>query len=83
MLYDGELFYVHTNYAKSLYELKKENQVLFSTTPLSEEDWYPVTFTTLLVYKMGRLIFTGTNHGNEYKDSEENLKLLYSIFAEL
>lgn len=83
MLYDGELFYVHTNYAKSLYELKKENQVLFSTTPLSEEDWYPVTFTTLLAYKMGRLILTGTNHGNEYKDSEENLKLLYSIFAEL
>ena len=83
MVYDGELFYVHTNYANSLYELKKENQVLFSTKPLSEEAWCPVTFTTLLAYRQGKRIFTGTDHGNEYTDSEENMKFLYQIFSDL
>lgn len=83
MVYDGELFYVHTNYATSLYELKKENQVLFSTTPLSQEAWHPVPFTTLLAYRQGKRIFAGTDHGNEYKDSEENMKFLYQIFSDL
>lgn len=83
MLYDGELFYVHTNYANSLYELDKENQVFFSTTPLDKEDWRPVTFTTLLAYRQGKRIFSGTNHENEYKDSEENMKFLYRIFSDL
>lgn len=83
MLYDGELFYVHTNYANSLYELDRENQTLFSTTPLGRENWHPVTFTTLLAYRHGKRVFTGTNHGNEYKDSEKNTKFLYSIFSDL
>lgn len=83
MIFDGELFYVHTNYEKSLYELEKENQVLFSTTPLSEEEWHPVMFTTLLAYREGKKIFTGITHGNEYKDSEENMKFLYRIFSDL
>lgn len=83
MLYDGELFYVHTNYQDSLYELEKENQFLFSTSPLSQEAWHPVTFTTLLAYQNGKRVLTGTNHGKEYKDSEENMKFLYSIFSNL
>lgn len=68
MLYDGELFYVHTNYAGSLYELNKEHQALFSTVPLSEEDWHPVTFTTLLAYRQGQIVFRGTNHGGQMKN---------------
>lgn len=83
MLYDGELFYVHTNYANSLYELNKENRVFFSTVPLGKEEWHPVTFTTLLAYQQGKRVFSGTNHGNEYKDNEENMKFLYSIFSGL
>lgn len=83
MIYDGELFYVHTNYANSLYELDKENQVFFATVPLTEEEWHPVTFTTLLAYHQGKKIFTGTDHHNEYKDNEENMKFLYSIFSDL
>lgn len=83
MLYDGELFYVHTNYACSLYELKKEDQILFSTLPLSREEWRPVMFTTFLAYNQGEKIYEGTNHGNEYVDDKENLKFLYQIFSEL
>ena len=83
MIYDGELFYVHTNYAGSLYELDKGNRIFFATVPLDQQEWQPVTFTTLLAYREGRRIFCGTNHGNEYKDSEENMKFLYSIFSNL
>ena len=83
MIYDGELFYVHTNCAKSLYLLREEERVIFSTVPLDEKDWQPVPFTTLLAYIQGDLVFTGTNHGNEYIENEENLKFLYSIFSDL
>lgn len=83
LLYDGELYYVHTNYAYSLYELVRENQTLFSTVPLSLEEWRPVTFTTFLAYYQGKRVYEGTNHGNEYIDDKENLKFLYQIFSEL
>lgn len=83
LLYDGELFYVHTNYADSLYELEKEGAALFSTKPLGRETWHPVPFTTLLAYENGKRVLRGTNHGNEYVDNEENMKFLYSIFSDL
>ena len=75
--------YVHTNLANSLYRLEKEEQAFFSTRPLTEENWQPVPFTTLLAYRDGRQLFQGTNHGNEYIESEENLKFLYQIFSNL
>lgn len=83
LICDEEYLYVHTNYANSLYYLEKDGQILFATTPLSEEDWQRVPFTTLLAYRDGRLIRKGTDHQNEYKDSEENQKLLYQIFSDL
>ena len=83
LLYDGEYTYVHTNYKNSLYYLEKENSVMFATQPLSEEEWKPVPFTTLLAYRDGKQTFTGTNHGNEYVDNEENIKFLYQAFSNL
>lgn len=83
LLFDGDLLYVHTNYANSLYQLKSEGRILFSTSPLSGEAWEPVSFAVPLAYKAGELIYTGTNHGNEYIENEENLKFLYQIFSDL
>lgn len=83
LIYDGELMYVHTNYADSLYVLEKNGGMFFSTQPLSREDWQKVPFTTLLAYQDGKLVLKGTDHGNEYVDSEENLKFLYQIFSDL
>lgn len=80
---DGKFIYVHTNYANSLSYLKKGETVLFSTLPLSGEEWKPLPFTTFLAYERGKLIYKGTNHGNEYLDSEENMRFLYQIFADL
>jgi glutamine amidotransferase len=83
LLFDGELLYVHTNYKNSLYQLKQGDAVIFSTVPLGKETWQPVQFTTLEVYEEENRIFQGTNHGNEYVESEENMKFLYSIFSDL
>ena len=83
LFFDGEYMYVHTNYQNSLYLLEKNDEIFFSTQPLSKEEWKHVPFTTLLAYKEGRHVFTGTNHKREYIDNEENMKMLYQIFAEL
>lgn len=83
LLFDGEYTYVHTNYKDSLYYLEKDAGVLFSTAPLTDEAWKPVPFTRLLAYRAGELVFTGTNHKNQYEDSEEDLKFLYQIFSGL
>lgn len=83
LLFDGEYMYVHTNYAESLYCLEKQESTLFSTTPLTKEEWKPVVMNTLLGYRNGKLMFQGTRHGHTYVDSEENLKYLYQIFSNL
>lgn len=83
ILYDGEYMYIHTNYKESLYYLEKNGAILFSTQPLSDENWEAVPFTRLLAYKNGKLRIKGKNHKNEYVDNEENMKLLYQIFSNL
>lgn len=83
LLYDGELMYVHTNYADSLFFLHKDEGTFFATTPLSDEQWEPVPFTRLLAYEEGSKIFEGTDHRNEYVDNEENTRFLYQIFSGL
>lgn len=83
MLYDGEYLYAHSNYRGSLNYLQKDGEIIFSTRPLTKEDWRLLPFTTLHAYKEGKLEFVGTNHGNEYIDNEENIKLLYQIFSNL
>lgn len=83
LIYDGELMYVHTNYANSLYINQSEETALLATVPLSEGNWEPVPFTTLCAYREGQRVFTGTNHGNEYKDNARDMKYLFADFAKL
>lgn len=80
---DGKYLYAHTNCKGTLYYLKKNNTTMIATVPLSEEAWQPLPFTRLTAFYNGKLFKTGTNHGHEYIESEENIKMLYSIFANL
>ncbi len=73
LLYDGEFLYVHYNLSGTLHMLSKGNGLLFSTQPLSDEDWQPVPFMTLCSFKNGRLIRQGACHGHEYRVSEADL----------
>ncbi|MGN0460103.1 MAG: class II glutamine amidotransferase [Ruminococcus sp.] len=83
LIFDGEYMYAHTNYKGSLHYLETEKGTIFSTLPLTEENWQSLPFTTLVAYKEGRLTFKGTNHKNEFIDNEESLKYLYRIFSDL
>lgn len=83
IIFDGEYMYAHTNYADSLHYLKTENGIIFSTLPLTNENWKKLPFTTLQAYKDGKHILSGTNHKNEFVDNEESLKYLYQIFSDL
>ncbi len=80
---DGKYLYAHTNCKGTLFYLSRDNYTLLSTVPLSSEEWQPLPFTRSLAYYKGSLIKTGTNHGHEYIESEESMKLLYRIFANL
>lgn len=80
---DGKYLYAHTNCKGTLFYLSRDNYTLLSTVPLSDEEWQPLPFTRLLAYHKGNLIKTGTDHGHEYFESEESMKLLYRIFANL
>ena len=80
---DGKYLYVHTNCRDTLHYLSRKGIVVIATRPLSGEDWQPVPFTRLLAFCKGRLIRTGTDHQHEYIESEDAMKLLYQIFANL
>jgi len=83
LIYDGETLYVHTNFRNSLYYRRGESGVTFSTRPLSEEAWKNVPFTTLLGYKNGTLVYTGTNHNNEYFFDPSTYNPLYMAYSGL
>lgn len=83
LIYDGEIMYVHTNYRKSLHRRKKGRAIVISTRPLDREVWEELPMNTLLAYRDGELLYTGTKHGNEFVDSEEKMRLLFLDFANL
>ena len=66
LIYDGELLYAHTNFKDSLYERKDDDGVTISTCPLTDCGWRPVPFTSLIAYRDGEHVFTGTDHHHEY-----------------
>lgn len=83
ILYDGELMYVHTNYANSLYVCENGKSAVFCTVPLSAGCWEPVPFTALCAYRNGKRVFQGQPHGFEYQDNERDLKYLFADYASL
>lgn len=83
LVYDGELLYVHTNFKDSLFQCRKENAMIFSTKPLENKDWENVPMNTLFAYKNGNLLYTGTNHGHEFVNSEAKMRLLFLDYANL
>ena len=84
LVFDGELFYAHTNMAGTLYVHQEPGRAFFATTPLAGLEWRPLPFTTLTGWKNGELLFTGTNHGQEYfPPAQADLQFLISDTAVL
>ena len=80
---DGKYLYAHTNCKGTLHYLQKNGVTLIATRPLSDANWQPLPFSQLLAFNKGRLIKAGTVHNHEYIESEEAMKLIYQIFANL
>lgn len=81
IIWDGENMYVHSNYADTLHYLQKtEDTTIFSTKPISEEDWKLVPFLHLLVFHKGKKVFEGSKESKQYFDPEENYE--YNNYVE-
>lgn len=83
ILTDGKYLYAHTNNRDCLHYLEKDNCTLLATKPFTDENWKQAPETQLLAYHKGKLVKAGTNHEHIYIESEEEMKLLYQIFANL
>lgn len=83
LIYDDDLYYVHTNMAGTLFRKKTGTGTLFSTTSLEETGWEPVPMNRLLAYDKGTLWREGKTHGNTYTENPEQSKLLYLSYAAL
>lgn len=83
LIYDGDLMYVHTNYAHSLYVRTKGETALFATVPLDGGQWDEVPFTAVCAYRAGRMAYIGKAHGHEYRDCEHDMRTLFMAYAQL
>ncbi len=83
MLHDGEIFYVHTNYPRSLHRNETEEGLLFATQPLDDGKWEELPLNTLLGYRGTDLLFTGKRHSSAYVEDLDQLRLIYLAYANL
>ena len=83
MIYDGEMLYVYTNYANSLYVCEGGGIAAFCTVPLRAGCWNPLPFTALCAYRNGKRVFRGQPHGHEYLDNEKDMRYLFAAFSSL
>lgn len=71
LIYDGDLFYAHTNFYETLFRLQRGDTLIVSTKPLTEEaGWEKVPMSTPLAYRNGRLVFEAGQHPYEFIDKE-------------
>lgn len=83
LFYDGEYFYVHTNCRDSLYLSQRQGGYMFSTVPLDGQKWKALPLNTLLAFQDGKLVQTGTDHGYEYAEDPDKMRLLFLDYSTL
>ena len=76
LIFDGEYLYAHTNKRDDLFYRQTDDFTVIATKPLDDQVWLPVPFTRLIVFKDGKTVFTGTDHGKEFIETEEHLRIL-------
>lgn len=81
LIYDGDLFYVHTNHKDSLHRCLKGRTLLISTKPLEQNSWEKVPMNTLLAYRNGEQVYAGEPHTNEYVEDAEKTRYLFLDYA--
>lgn len=67
LIYDSELFYVHTNIKDTLYGSFNKDFNCFATVPINDKyKWEPIPLNSLLAFSGTKKIYHGKNHGNEF-----------------
>ena len=71
LIYDGDLFYAHTNFYETLFRLQKGETLVVATKPLTDDPaWEKVPMSTPLAYRKGKLVFEAEQHPYEFIDKE-------------
>lgn len=68
---------------RTLFKKEKDDYVIFSTYPLTQDGWEELPMNQLMVYKDGQLVYTGVKHSHTYVQSEEDIKMLFMDYAGL
>lgn len=77
MICDGEHVYIHSNLDGSLYYLRTQEGLLFTTTPISDnENWAKVPINRLFCLKDGEILYKSKRHENEYIETPEQLEYI-------
>lgn len=83
MIYDGELTYVHSNMKECLYYLKKEDELIFASSPVNDDErWKEIEINTVFGIVDGNVVFKGKNHGNEFIFTEEHEKAIMEMMPD-
>ena len=83
LIYDGELMYAHYNAEGTLHYHHKDDETMIATSPVSQDDWEPFPFTTLIAYKDGKQVLEGTNHGHIFTENKAAMDQLLMTYSEL
>ena len=63
--------------------VKRQGGYVFSTVPLDGQEWKPLPLNTLLAFQDGQPVQSGTNHGYEYVEDPEKMKMLFLDYSAL
>lgn len=85
LLCDSEYIYVHTNCPETLHKCEADDTIIFATRPMTGvyDGWEQLELNRLHVYRNGRHVWDGTDHGNVFYDEDHDYTSLFSAFAEL
>lgn len=86
LLFDGEIFYAHTNLKGTLYSCLFGDAALFATVPFltgTGDRWEEVPFTSLCAWRDGVQIYQGIPHHHVYIEDPEKVRSLMMVYAAL
>ncbi len=83
LIYDGETVYVHSNMKGTLYYIIKDDELMVSSQPLSDEDWLDVEINKLFCVNEGRIYYESLEHDNEFIASPEQEEFMDKILESM
>ena len=84
MIYDGDLTYIHSNMAESLYYLMDDDGILVASSPVNDNsDWKEVELNKLFGLVDGQIVFESEEHDNEFIPTKEQQEYLDKILDSL